>query len=318
MPIGCEVDLQLEPDDATIRLEAVNISMSGMFLRSNTMVPPGTTCTVAFELDNDSPPIRARAEVLWTRERDKGPDRPKGIGIRFLELELDAKYAISRLVEQYNRLGEMPFQLPSARPAPATSTARTGLAIGLAFLAGLTVGSLGSLWWLGTPDGALVEPVVTAESPRTFAPPPATGQPGPGLTRDTNGDSGQVDPPPSAAIASTVDAWARAWSDKDVAAYLAFYSERFETPAHIPLDAWRAQRRERLSRPGFIEVTISSLEIEPLAPDRAIARFEQSFASPGYRDRVAKLLELAWEGEAWRVVREETLQQLDGSGPPFS
>ncbi len=286
--------------------------MSGMFVRSGTMVPVGAVCAVAFELHNGGAPIRATAEVLWTRERDKGPDRPKGIGIRFVDLDLDSKYAISRLVEQYIRLGELPFHLTGVGGASAASRGRMPLWITLAFLIGLTLGSLGSLWMIKSPNDKVIETEITANSPRAFATrptmdtvPSAPAPAGPDLALPVSADEDRF-----SAIASSVAAWARVWSNKDVAGYLASYSERFQPTSGLPLATWQAQRRERLSRPGFIKVEISSLEVDTIAPDRAIARFEQAFASPGYQDRVAKLLELVWEEQAWRVVREETVRQL--------
>ena len=311
VPIDRTVDLRFEPTEAPERLKAANISMSGMFVRSGKMYAPGTVCALSVELRDDQPPIRGTAEVLWRRERDQGPDRPKGIGIRFLDLDLESKYAISRLVEQYVRLVEMPFHLSGATNNSSASTtaltpSRIMIFIFLAFLSGLTLGSMGSLRWIRAADDAIVTPGITAGSPRAFTHRPTT----PAASSNTQARFTTTQGDATAAVASSVKAWARAWSEKDVEGYLACYSESFEPGSGVSLDSWRAQRRDRLRRPGFIEVEISSLEVEPLGSDRAIARFEQTFASPNYRDRVTKTLELVWEELTWKVAREDIVQEL--------
>ncbi len=102
-------------------------------------------------------------------------------------------------------------------------------------------------------------------------------------------------------------AWTRAWAEKDVAAYIASYAPGFRPLSGMSHDAWEKERRARLSRPGPIEIELSNLEIELLAGDRARARFEQVYASPTYRDRVRKALDLISRAEGWKIVREEVL-----------
>ena len=50
----------------------------------------------------------------------------------------------------------------------------------------------------------------------------------------------------SSEIIKTVNAWAKAWSDKDVAAYLAFYATDFRAPGGVSRASWEKARRERI------------------------------------------------------------------------
>ncbi len=329
MPIDCAVDLRFGPSGEWRRTSATNISMSGMFVRTSEMHPKGSVLDVKFELQNGQPAIRARAEVLWNRVRETGLETPQGAGVRFLDLDLDSKYAISRLVDRFQRLGGMPFNLAAAEDAPAApggaSRSRQGT-LALAFLAGLAAGAAGS-WWLVARAGAGTAGVVQAselapksvrrtgpaETPaegpaETLGPAESAGDEGPA---ESAGDAGAIPTgDPAAGIEAAVEAWARAWAAKDADRYLAAYAADFEPASGSPRDAWQAHRRERLARPGAVEVRLSALEIETPAAGRAVARFDQTYTAPGYRDRVRKLLELIRQDQEWKILREEVLAQL--------
>ena len=113
----------------------------------------------------------------------------------------------------------------------------------------------------------------------------------------------------SAALEKQVERWARAWSDKDFAAYTSFYSTdhrpNFETHS-----AWLENRRQRIMRPGFIDIGISDIQIRVQDNMRAIVDFKQSFNSPGYSDRVIKRLEFRRVGEQWKIAEEKVLSVL--------
>ena len=304
VPIDCAVELRFEASSPPLQMIAANISMSGMFIRDADSYEPGTVCEVRFALQQNKPLIRGKAEVLWCRHRDEGPDRPKGVGVRFLDLDLEGKYQVSRLVDQYIRLGELPFHLSTVEADDKTSHAgphkgRLVLLLALVFLAGIAAGSIGSLR-LVQPSGAPGVAGLTADNPRAFAAarPALTGSP---LPTTSSAESEH------AAITAAVEDWAAAWADKDVERYLSHYSHDFVPASGSSFETWKAQRRDRLARPGFITVEISSLEVEAVDGSRATVRFDQSFASPGYRDRVKKALELIRQEQRWRIVREQAL-----------
>ena len=111
------------------------------------------------------------------------------------------------------------------------------------------------------------------------------------------------------AVEAAVHAWAQAWAAKDVERYLAAYLDDFQPASGLPHEAWKAQRRQRLTRPGVIEVRLSALEIDIPAPDRAIVSFDQAYSAPGYQDQVRKQLELVRHEQGWKIRHEEAAQQ---------
>lgn len=109
----------------------------------------------------------------------------------------------------------------------------------------------------------------------------------------------------SADLEAFARAWAEAWSEQRVEDYLSFYGEAFVPPSEASREAWASLRRERLTRPEFIEVEISNVRTEILSPDRATVTFDQSYRSNTFQDRVVKTLELAREDDLWKIVVEE-------------
>ena len=111
---------------------------------------------------------------------------------------------------------------------------------------------------------------------------------------------------PTDAAIDTVRAWAAAWSDQRVEDYLSYYAPSFRPAGGLDRGSWEAQRFERLNRPSYIRVTISSLRAEPTADGTVRATFRQDYESDSYADTVTKVLTLAEEGGAWRIVAEES------------
>jgi hypothetical protein len=101
-----------------------------------------------------------------------------------------------------------------------------------------------------------------------------------------------------------VRAWANAWSRQAVDDYLAHYSEDFQPADGSSRAAWEALRRQRLTRPSFIEVKVTGMEIESLDANRARATFRQAYRADRYHDDVVKVLELARDGGRWWIVSE--------------
>jgi len=85
--------------------------------------------------------------------------------------------------------------------------------------------------------------------------------------------------PNPADILETLEAWARAWSSKDVDAYLALYAKDFKVPGGETREAWEKGRRARISAPKSITVTVEAPKIEILGDDRASVSFRQQYKS---------------------------------------
>lgn len=100
-----------------------------------------------------------------------------------------------------------------------------------------------------------------------------------------------------------VQSWAKAWSDKDVDAYLAHYSPDF-SPSGASYSDWAAQRRERISGAGRISVTARDIRVQRISSNRANVLFKQAYASDKLKSNSSKTLELEQVDGKWRILRE--------------
>ncbi len=113
--------------------------------------------------------------------------------------------------------------------------------------------------------------------------------------------------PPSKApdlIAGLVLQWKQAWSDKDVDAYLDFYSQNFKPRSGMSIEKWRRYRRTRLGKPKSIDIQISDIQVYEQTETSASVSFIQRYTSNLYQDVTRKTLSLVREGESWKIVAE--------------
>lgn len=110
-------------------------------------------------------------------------------------------------------------------------------------------------------------------------------------------------PDPAAEILSGVQAWATAWSAKNVRGYLAAYMPDF-APQNMSRDAWEKQRTDRISKPKAIEVTLSDIDIKVQDDSHATVSFTQSYRSDAYRDEVEKTLLMVERDGRWLIAEE--------------
>ncbi len=71
-----------------------NISEGGLFVATHCPVPVGTTFPMSFTLQGRDEPIQVTCEVRWVRPYHDGLDSPPGLGVRFLDLQPEARTAI--------------------------------------------------------------------------------------------------------------------------------------------------------------------------------------------------------------------------------
>ena len=106
-------------------------------------------------------------------------------------------------------------------------------------------------------------------------------------------------------VIRTLTAWAKAWSDKDVAAYLSFYASDFRPPGGTSRGAWEKARRERISKPKSIHVEVANPKVTFTDASHAKASFKQSYHSDSIRSHAGKTLELVKSGEKWLIQHEQ-------------
>jgi len=109
----------------------------------------------------------------------------------------------------------------------------------------------------------------------------------------------------NADILETVNAWAKAWSAKDVNAYLAFYGKDFKTPAGESRADWEKARRQRISAPKSIAVTIEAAKVSVPAEGQASVTFRQGYRSDVIKSTsTLKTLTLARVDGRWLIQQE--------------
>jgi len=91
-----------------------DLSLSGMFLRTNRPHPPGSSFQFEFQIEGGQPLIRGVGEVVWTRQREQEESKPPGMGVRFISLDRNGQKLVRWLVERNLAEGGGTFELGSA------------------------------------------------------------------------------------------------------------------------------------------------------------------------------------------------------------
>lgn len=110
--------------------------------------------------------------------------------------------------------------------------------------------------------------------------------------------------PEQAAVLAAVQAWAGAWSARDVKAYLEFYSDDFVVPRGMSRDKWVTERTERITSKQRIDVKVEAPKVR-LDGDRATVQFRQQFTSDKLKSTDQKTLTLVKRDGAWRIREEK-------------
>lgn len=169
-------------------------------------------------------------------------------------------------------------------------------------------------------------PAVTAQSPAAPAKPaaatptpaapavPAPAVPTPAAPAPVAPSAPAASPAPAAAtpvsaaekeVEAAVRAWASAWANKDMTAYLAAYGKDFDTPGNQSRKAWEEERRSRIVGKSKISVKINNLAVD-VKGSKATAKFRQDYSADALNISSRKTLDMARAGERWLIVREST------------
>ncbi len=131
-----------------------------------------------------------------------------------------------------------------------------------------------------------------------LAPAPAT-PPQPAAAVPASPAAAQVDRD----IEAAVQAWAAAWSRKDVAAYLAAYGKDFDPQGNQSRKDWEEERKARIQGKSSISVKLSDLRISTEG-DRAVVKFRQAYSADNLNVTSRKTLQMQKVGNRWLIVRE--------------
>lgn len=106
-------------------------------------------------------------------------------------------------------------------------------------------------------------------------------------------------------IEQAVQAWAKAWSSKDMNAYLASYAKNFDTPKNLPRKTWEDERRDRIMGKSRISVKVSDITTK-LNGNTATVKFRQTYDADALSTSSRKTLELTKVGDRWLIAKETT------------
>lgn len=106
-----------------------------------------------------------------------------------------------------------------------------------------------------------------------------------------------------AQISAAIQSWAAAWSNKDVLAYLSFYSTDFETPDKLTRADWEAQRKVRLEAQTSINVSIKMKKITVDGNDATVV-FQQKYKSDKLASNNLKTMTLIKSADRWMIRSE--------------
>ena len=137
-------------------------------------------------------------------------------------------------------------------------------------------------------------PAVTAPAVK-----PAEIRPTPGKPAAKPAPSGEE------AVIEMVKAWANAWSKRDADAYLSFYAKDFKTPHGEARSDWEQVRRQRVSGPKSISVSIDDPEVRIADETSATVSFRQHYRSDVIRSSANKTLDLMKANGRWLIRQEK-------------
>ena len=156
--------------------------------------------------------------------------------------------------------------------------------------------------------------VASAKPPAVVAAAPAAREPAKAEAPKPPVAVAAVEPKPApekpaaagnAEILETVNAWAKAWSAKNVDAYLAFYGRDFKTPGGEARADWEKARRQRISAPKSIAVTIDGPKVSVAGDGHATVTFRQGYRSDVIKSTTTtKTLVLARTDGRWQIQQE--------------
>jgi uncharacterized protein (TIGR02266 family) len=115
VPLATKVQFKFDRFSGFISEYSANISPTGMFIVTGNPEPPGRVLDLEFRLGDGFEIIQGKGEVVWSRSVADGPNRPSGMGLRFVELSEGSKDLIYRIVDRYVQEGGTPFDLTTAR-----------------------------------------------------------------------------------------------------------------------------------------------------------------------------------------------------------
>lgn len=115
IPLLRSVSLLYQQEDERVEEMGINVSMTGMFVRTESPRPVGTAAAFSLSLFEDDEPIEGLAEVMWIRDEAEGDYQPAGMGMRFLKVSGEGRRRIRQAVERLVEETSAPEELRDLR-----------------------------------------------------------------------------------------------------------------------------------------------------------------------------------------------------------
>jgi uncharacterized protein (TIGR02266 family) len=115
-----QVAVRFQRFDEFVTVVSKNLSQTGMFIQTEEPRPSGSQFEFVLQLGEDFNLVQGQAEVVWSRRTSEGPDRPAGMGIKFVSLDKTSEGVLLRLIEKHVE-PSYPRKLGSAPPEPSVA-----------------------------------------------------------------------------------------------------------------------------------------------------------------------------------------------------
>ncbi len=145
-----------------------------------------------------------------------------------------------------------------------------------------------------TPPAKPVEPPKPTAKPAESAKPAEPTKPAKPAKEDNDAD----------AVLAAVNAWAKAWSAKNVGGYLGSYAKSFTPPKGESRSAWEKARKERITAPKNIKVTVTGAKVRMKDDTHASVTFRQGYDADHLSTSATKTLDMVKVGKRWLIEEE--------------
>jgi len=98
-------------------------------------------------------------------------------------------------------------------------------------------------------------------------------------------------------------AWAKAWSDRDMKAYLSSYSQDFSPPHKQTRAAWEEERKSRIMGKARIAVKLTEITVK-VNGTTGVVKFKQDYKADSLATTSRKTLEMVKSGDRWLITKE--------------
>lgn len=219
-------------------------------------------------------------------------------------LKADAQYAAAHenLGDVYARLSAQAYQSALAAPQGQSGNVTPKLQL-VSQIAPLSPASSASA---KAPNPQPLRAKAAPAAPVTTATPTAQST---ASTAETSESESASVPAPAAPLTpeqqqvqAAVERWAKAWSQRDVAAYVASYTSTYAPPGQ-ERQQWLAQRQSRIEGKSAIRVTAHDIKVNVLG-NKATVTFTQKYAANDHRSLDRKVLVWVRQGDDWRIEQE--------------